>query len=707
MPNATIRAIKIKWVIYCCVFVILLPAILHFVLVRKQAHFHSVLVTTGRGSWYSPTFESALASLSPKDRETTIRAYMWEPKGRKVFILIRGNGACVLQLNHQTVLRKAQTEVASSVVVFPQGSIDLKLDVQSEPSKTGQPLKMLWSSNYVNVDNPTAEDFYNREISRSTAMTDRIARTSGVIARLGAVLLILWILFYLWNPDLSPLISNRLLLAGLIVMFVLRFAGMGYQMQEFIHPDETMYGRMIEEIHAGQLAPSQFLYTTGYFKITSWLQDLAGWMMNQEVLQNLIQRLVSVLASGFTCLLVFVIAHQVFCQRIALLATFFFGFSFISIEIAHVGIVESSLLFFFLLALLKIVILSEQPSLKNFAIAGFFAGVAVAIKQTAAIIVIPFLIAAIFYHGRGLTVRRCLIGILISGCAAFAGFLILSPGSVFDFSRFYRYQLVESRSMQGKTQTRLFFLGDQARFGLLALQSLRGGVGIPMMIAAVPGMVLCWKKSREAFWLLLPPAIVYFFMIGRAPVIPDHYILLFCPFVAWFAAVAVDWLGSKFTNIQKPLLIGVALILLVPSLLNVWTLEKLMQRVDTRRQAEKWCYENIPENSRVFYEIFGPRFLIPAFENRPISLFRRPSWKQVKESQIGQTPAYFVEDSITSNVFSSSPESFEHQLKWFKALKTDGKLIKEFTGYQFRLLNPVIQIYEIPGTKTSAEKAVQ
>jgi hypothetical protein len=117
----------------------------------------------------------------------------------------------------------------------------------------------------------------------------------------------------------------------------------------------------------------------------------------------------------------------------------------------------------------------------------------------------------------------------------------------------------------------------------------------------------------------------------------------------------------------------------------------LLHQTDTRRQAEQWCYKNLAASSRIDYDFFGPRFLIPAFESQRVKLFSRPGWNEYSQKR---GPQFYIQDEITKAIFLSHPETFPTEVQWYKAV-SEGKLIKQFHGEKFYLLNPQINIYDV------------
>src|SRR5262249_7624854 len=156
---------------------------------------------------------------------------------------------------------------------------------------------------------------------------------------------------------------------------------------------------------------------------------------------------------------------------------------------------------------------TDHPTYFNFLSAGFLSGLAVAVKQTAAIIGIPFVIAlalnrsAAFRSAPGSAAFQAAPegssagwqpSLLLWILGAMLGFFLLSPGTIFDFAHFYHYQVIQSHSLSGETDTFNFFVRQDSKFGTLVLRGLQSAVGIPLLIAAAAGMIVIWRKSAKA-----------------------------------------------------------------------------------------------------------------------------------------------------------------------------------------------------------------
>ncbi|MGH9856811.1 MAG: hypothetical protein ACRD4B_03105, partial [Acidobacteriota bacterium] len=279
----------------------------------------------------------------------------------------------------------------------------------------------------------------------------------------------------------------------------------------------------------------------------------------------------------------------------------------------------------------------------------------------------------------------------IAGAAS--AFFLFSPSTVLEFSRFFHYQLLQSRILRGGTDSRLFLEGSEQVFGSLALEAAELGFGYALVGAAVIGIAFILRKHQMAAWILLPFICAYVLILCSVKILPEHYLLLLAPFLALCAAVAISSFYVPQRTVRIGVVAGVVILLLAQSIYRTYTFQRLIHGTDTRRQAEQWCYKNLPAGSKITYETFGPRFLIPVFGVRKIVLFRRPSWDQYLQKT---RDGYYVEDSITQNIYLKAPHAFPVEMEWRKNLRKHARIVKEFHGEKFLLLNPDIRIYKLP-----------
>jgi hypothetical protein len=714
------RRIRPKLVGVWLICGIIIPAVFSQHIQKQTAKDHGVLVTNSAGSWYESSIQGGLNRLTKHELlAQEISCYFWSPEKKNYFVVAKGRRNLDIKVNSIQVFHKEKKLTDARMIEIPAGWSFFQIQIKPDNRDLKDPVTIVWSDQFGSAREIPARQSYSQKLFEEKILQERVARILGIAARMNVVFLVFWIIFHFGKFPLfqgeGSRLEFRIAILALLVIVALRFYGITYLVEEGLHPDEKLYGGMIQEVRKGELIPSKFYYTSGYFFITAAAEKLAEWVSGFSLPQNLIQRSVSAICSSLTCVLIFSVARTLFSFEAAIFAMLFLGLAFMPVELAHYGIVEPTMVFFFFLSFASLVGLSEKPSLKGFAKAGLFAGAAVAVKQTAALIGLPFLITW-FFLLRQKMISRTGIKEMMSwfGCA-FLSFLVLSPGTIIQLDKFYQYQMLQTKSLEGESQTHNFFV-ESRHFGGLAWDGLHSGMGYALIIAAVIGAFLIWKRSRIAAWICMPTVAAYLILIGTVKAVPEHYVLILCPFVALLAAVAVDSIPPfsnrsgpgvapaelrrrdvRATLIRKWMIAGVVVVLVAINVKEVFVLERLLHGKDTRQQAVEWCYTNLPPGSKIDYDIFGPRFLIPMFDTSRQRLFDRPP---IEHYLAENEPDYFIQDSITTNVFLDAPKSyFSNERQWYESLSRVGSLTKEFREEEFRLLNPDIRIYKLRSGK--------
>jgi hypothetical protein len=110
----------------------------------------------------------------------------------------------------------------------------------------------------------------------------------------------------------------------------------------------------------------------------------------------LIARGISVLLGTATIFLVYIIAKSLFDRKVALVASLFLSLAFLHVRDSHFGLTDIPMIFLLLISLLFVVRSDRDPSLKNYAISGIFAGLATSTKYNALLSVVPMSIVHFF-----------------------------------------------------------------------------------------------------------------------------------------------------------------------------------------------------------------------------------------------------------------------------------------------------------------------
>jgi hypothetical protein len=677
------------------------PALLSFILYKSFSAEHGIRVHSGSEIWIEPTFNQAFKNIWEKKLENPIdlETYLWVGSYEKHFLIFKGaprkiyiDGAVGKDLSRKPWCMTMQPAAA--------GLHNILIRIPAIPPESPTP-EFFWSRSYGVSEQISSDRLFLGDQSNTALNGLLLAKCLAILARLNFVLLFLIPIGIVIYRNVDPAIRNPgfAFLCLFFVMIFLRFYALSYQLEEGIHPDERSVENIVSHFRAGDLKPQTYFYTPGFHYMTAGIENLAEWVFGRSLPYHAGPRFLSALFSSLSCLVVFSIGNAIFPKASALTAAALFGFTFLPVQLAHFGIIEPTMVFFFLLGVRVILNLNKEAGAKEYLQAGLASGLAVGIKQTAAIICIPFLFMYLFANGwdslRWNAIKKIVWWVL----GAAVTYILLSPFTLLDFPRFFHDQIFQLRFLSGGTHTTLYFVEDPSGTKKI-LEYLQEGTGYPILIAAAVGCILIWKYSRKGFFAIVPITVLFFVIASMVKAAPYHYPLLLCPFLALLAAITVYDVATRIRFRYAIVILTMAL--LIPSFLRIVKLEQVLTGTDTRRQCSEWCYKNVPLGSRIDYEQFGPRLLIPVFRSLMIPLWTRSTWKEYMKIRI---PEYVIIDSTTADIFlKKSREVFPQEHQWFAGLRENGILMKEFSGISFGQYNPHIMIYKIPKKETISLK---
>jgi len=672
---------------------IIIPFLISFSLHKFFHTEHGVRVRVGDQVWVTSTFDEALDDVwEQKIQEPIdIESYIWIGPHETRYLIFKGPPR---KFYFDT---KAENELSHNLWTMsarpiPSGLHEILIRFREIPPKSHKP-QLIWTRSLVTAESIANDRLFPKYQHENVLTRLLVAKYCGIFARLNCVLIFLVPLCILLWKKIKPSIPQpiTIVIVAVLLMAALRFYGLTYQMEEGLNADEHLTERIISLLRK-DVKPQNYLYTPGFHYMNAIGEEVGLWVFGHELPDHAMPRVFSALFSSLSCLIVFSIASAFFPMPCPLIAMALFGFAYMPVQLAHFGIIEPSMVFFFLLGFRLIISIDKESAAKDYLKAGIASGLAVGIKQTAAIIVIPFFFTYLFANRMESYKWPSIKKAMIWAFGAMLSYFLLSPFTFLDFPRFLHDQLFQFRFLSGDTHTVLYFVGESSP-AMRILNYLHEGIGYPILIAAAIGCILIWKLSHKAFITIVPFTLIFYFVASIVRAAPYHYPLLLCPFLALLAAVTVYEIGNRL-RFAKAVMAILTIGLLILPLINVIRLERILSGVDTRRQASEWCYRNLPLGARVDYEEFGPRFLIPAFRSLMISLWSRGTWEQfVKFSD----PTYIVIDSTTSDlILGGNEEAFPAEHEWFEQLRKTGVVLKEFSGYSYDQFNPHITIYQIP-----------
>jgi hypothetical protein len=528
--------------------------------------------------------------------------------------------------------------------------------------------------------------------------------------------------------DLCNSPNGKIIFVLIVVLaIVTRMVGISFGLPYLYHVDEARFAKISITYFTGDLNPHFFhvpsLHTymvaglwAGYYifgKISGKFSSIKDFMESYEkdaTLFVIFARLLSIVLSIGTILLVFYLGKKMYNPRVGILASLFLIFSPVHTKISHYMVPDVPMVFFILISFVFIWFIYKKGDTKFYILAGLFAGIATATKFGGQLLFLPLFLAHIF---SGLEKKQAVKNILfshkliLSVVFFFGAFLAGCPYAVLDFPKFWNDFKWQSQHLlqaghYGSSTAQpawLFYI----RHGLAE------NVGKFLQFFAYGGVLYGLIRRRKKDLILIVFPLVLFVLIGSWKSMAARYLLPLIPFLCLVAALFLDVIlsrlkdfsercvtASKFhEQMNKGLICAVVMILLVPNVLKTTRFNYLLTREDTRTVAKKWINNNLPSGSSLALESYGP-----PLSREDYSLIRRHTLGNVHLDWLAQRKVeYVIVSDIMYARFTRYPSEFPKQASFYRSLDDQAVLIKTFTPrwdeYLIDLHNPTLKVYRL------------
>ncbi len=398
----------------------------------------------------------------------------------------------------------------------------------------------------------------------------------GLILSLAAAVRVWGITFGLPNSDVRPdevtmiQISLGLLFAGLNPRF-------------FHWPSLEFY-----VLAALYRIAFEFGHFRGVFRLKF---DMFRDAMANPTPYLLVPRVISAAAGVLTVWLVYRVARELFDRTTALVAAFFIAVAYLHVRDSHFGVTDVPMTCLATGALLSLSRAFMAPApLGRWAVAGVLVGLTTSTKYNGGVLVAVGLVALTVGAGAqqesifGRTALRRAATFLTG---ALGGFLVGTPFAVLDYRGFLEGMRYNSHHLVAGH-------GIWLGYGWIyhGMFSLRHGLGIPLLVAGVAGIVLLGARSwRKALFIGTFP-ILYYLLLGRGTTVFVRYMMPVIPFLCITAAVTVVELARRAVKrspqVTGAIAAGLALLIALPSIERVIAFDALLSTTDTRLLAARW-----------------------------------------------------------------------------------------------------------------------
>src|SRR3954469_12050672 len=326
----------------------------------------------------------------------------------------------------------------------------------------------------------------------------------------------------------------------------------------------------------------------------------------------------------------FVLARRWWGSGVALVAAALLTFAFLPVTYSRIAVTDVGTFFPVAVALYGAFRALDDGRLRWYLLAGAGIGFATGFKYTAALVLLPLVVAAVvrFFRDRdtALWKRTDFWWLVAAGVVAVICFGITTP-YFFVHPNDAISQLREQANAAGKIEK----LGQAQQGGFsYYFHSLGWGFGWAALVAAVIGAVVQLRRDWVRGLMLISfPIVLYAYMSSQTRYF-GRWLLMMYPVIALLAGIAVVWVAGlgrrawasrsgatppRAAWLVAPVLAAVitVLILIQPVAADVRTMQ-VLGREDTRQQARDWLVKRFPQSLRIVIEpaVQTDYFLKPA-----------------------------------------------------------------------------------------------
>jgi len=291
--------------------------------------------------------------------------------------------------------------------------------------------------------------------------------------------------------------------------------------------------------------------------------------------------------------------------RVGLVAAALLAVMPIHVRESHFVLTDVPATFAVVLTLLLSLRASEQPTLRAFLAAGAAAGLAAGMKYNSLVAFSMPLVAALAVGERRTLSRTA--ALLAAAAACVVAFLVTTPFALFDLPAFL--------SGFGSLASAYTRRQSSEASWIVYAKHLRQAFGWPAAILVVGGLLITARRAVEGrervkWALLLAFPVVYFYVINGWTYIFARYALPLIPFLAVWAAIALDWAAQRLAVPALPAAARhatavLALLAVMPGALGSVAFLRAHGTQTTQALAWAWMKKSIWPGSSILSEARG------------------------------------------------------------------------------------------------------
>jgi hypothetical protein len=505
-----------------------------------------------------------------------------------------------------------------------------------------------------------------------------------------------------WRGAARRSVDPLLLAAILAVAFGLRVWGISSGLpQSYVADEYDFVHAVVRMMKGGDLNPHSWYHPSlqPYLALATYtVVFLLGvprgrWShVHQIAEEDMLYwgRFVGVMAGTATVFVTYLLGRRLFGARVGLLAAALMAVFPAAVQHSQYNKPDPVLALMTTISVLVILVYLERGGTSRALAAGIVIGLSLSAKYNGIVVIVPFLLAAAFRHGRRLLRAPDLY---LGAAGIVAGFAIGCPFFLSEFNLFLDHVADDIYSYA--------FAGRAGAEGVdnwasHAVYTYRYGAGRAATLAGLAGLGLVLYRMNAALAVFASFPILYYGYYSTQRINYRPNLLPIYPFLAVLAAYAcfelLRWaragaLGQR-TVLIRVAAAGLLVALIAPPLRTAVRYNVEATRKDTGNEAREWIERTFPPGTHFALERHTPVLDRSRYKVTQEARLITRSVKSYRDEGV----QYLVVSSMTFDRFD--PE--HNQTRSYQKLFALCPVVQEFAPVPGRLQGPTIRILRMP-----------
>ncbi|MFH1399783.1 MAG: phospholipid carrier-dependent glycosyltransferase [Candidatus Woesearchaeota archaeon] len=509
------------------------------------------------------------------------------------------------------------------------------------------------------------------------------------------------------------ILSNKQISAILCIAFLIYFIGSWWGLPYLYHPDEQDIIDIALGFFSGDLNPHFFIQPTFpmyliftllvpvsliIFIMSKFRGNQAGGLyellLQEKYVFYFVGRLVNILFSVGCVLLVYLITKRLTKNRdLSTLTAVIFSVLPVIVENSKYALNSMPLAFWVLVSFYFCLGISQSNDIRNYILAGFFAGLAASTKYFGLLVILPVVSAHLLKKSSKR--QRLVSRKLVLACLGFLGSFIMTSPFIFLDQTAIGSILVHFNHIKAEGH-----LGYDAMPAAYAyLQYLLKDFGLILFFACATAVVFLLFKRIGLVLLSYP--LVFLLYISTWKVYYPRYLISVVPFlIISLAFMLNDISGSRIIGLlrknTKLYYLGTMILLialLYHPVARAVLIESDFLKQDTRTIAKIWIENNISPGSKIAYEFYCPQ--LDVVQKGNFTLFKE--WQIVSkplEFYVNESVDYIILSSTFKYRFLNETKRYNVEVERYSQIEANSELVYEITANQ-SIVGPKIWVYRL------------